>query len=134
MNKKYYKKKGPSYKERLRCPLCGKISPIGNFSQEHLFGVYQWRYGGKGDIQVTLVAKPVNFMLLLKDSLKDRFLKLLEKFTGTRYYSQYELDDIIEQYEKKLAENTLQVYPGIKSSIAIKPDLPISIIPKKVVV
>lgn len=95
VNKRYYTKRGASYRERLRCPLCGKISRIGFFSQEHQFGFYRYRYGGRGDISVELIDKGYIFMDALKKSFVNRFLSLLEGFAGCKYYSQFEVDKML---------------------------------------
>jgi len=132
VNKRYYKKKGASFKEKLRCPLCGKLSPIGYFNINHQFGVYrQWFYG-KGDIRWFFVKKTIEFMDTLKESIVNRLLELLYHFTNQRYYSQFELDIIIQDYEKKLATHTLICTPRTIPTIrtVIKPN----IIPNKVVI
>lgn len=92
MNPRYYKKKGTTYREVLRCPLCGKLSKVGYFSQDHSFGVYRFGFGGRGKISCQLVDKDPIVMRTLKEGLVGRFLDLLKKFTGERYYSQSEVD------------------------------------------
>ena len=82
MNKRYYKKKGASYKERLRCPLCGKLSPIGYFSQDHAFTVVRYRYGGKSDISVMVIDKDPVVMMHITNSIVQRLKDLISKLSG----------------------------------------------------
>jgi hypothetical protein len=140
VDKRYYKKKGPSFKERLRCPLCGKISAIGYFSQKHLFGVYRFGFAGRGKISCELVKKDIESINILKDRLCNRFLFLLEEFKGCKYYSQYEVDKIIDQYKELMAQKNMRCFPNIHPKIypTITPNinttLKVKIIPKKVVI
>ncbi|GAI45991.1 unnamed protein product, partial [marine sediment metagenome] len=107
MNKRYYVKKGPSYRERLRCPLCGKLSSIGYFSQDHVFGIYRYVYAGRGKISVDKIDKGSTFTQFLTDSIVTRLLDLLKRFTGQRYYSQEDLDSILCNQRRLSAEDTL---------------------------
>lgn len=132
MHKRYYVKKGASFKERLRCPLCGKLSPIGYFSQNHVFGVYRQWFCGRGCIRWEFADKDASFMQILKESIVERLLDLLRHFTGQKYYSQSEIDDVVEQYERKLAEKTLVFVPTTKPSM--KCTIKTNVKPYKVVV
>lgn len=118
MNKRYYVKKGASYKDRIRCPLCGKISPILNFSMEHLFGVFRYWFKGRGDISCEMLKKDITFMVTLYEDISKRLLDLLEQFTNMKWHSQDEVDDIINRYEKRIAELTLTNGPqGVVASV-----------------
>lgn len=137
MNKRYYVKKGASYKERVRCPLCGKLSPIGYFSVDHLFGIYRDRFGGRGDISCTLVDRGAEIMAALKEGISRRLKELLEQFTGMKYYSEIEMSKALKTAAKPVIA-TITV-PVAKPSIAaipahvIKPHTSANIRPLKVV-
>jgi len=136
MDKRYYKKKGASYKERLRCPLCGKLSDIGFFSQNHQFGIYRFCFAGYKKISCRLVKKTPEFMKFLRESLIDRFLELLKTFAGCKYYSQHEMDELVDHYNKLLAKQ--HFIPPTKPSMMIPqkpsiiPEMPSIIIPQKI--
>ena len=135
MDKRYYKKKGASYRERLRCPLCGKLSDIGFFSQDHQFGVYRFCFAGYKKISCKLVIKSLQLMTFLKEDLATRMLEIIQEFTGVKYYSQEEVNTIRDTYERRLAEVTLyskpKIFPTIlvKSSLPIKPVVQLDVIP-----
>jgi hypothetical protein len=128
MNKRYYKKKGPSYKERLRCPLCGKLSPIRNFSQDHYFGIFRCWFKGKGNISWEYSNKEPNFMKVLVSDIVKRLLSLIKEFTGEHYYSQTEVNKmllehgIIKSVKLNIVPDTIRLYPDIR------------IVPNKVVI
>jgi len=128
MNKRYYVKKGPSYRERLRCPLCGKLSLIGYFSQDHVFGIYRYIYAGRGKISVGAIDKDPTFMKFLTDSIVGRLLDLLKKFTGQRYYSQEALDSILCEQRRLSARDTLSSVPSTFSKI-IPVAIPSEVVP-----
>jgi len=128
MDKRYYVKKGPSYRERLRCPLCGKMSPIGYFSQSHLFGIYRFCFAGRGKISCEPIDKGPTFMQFLTDSIVNRLLDLLKKFTGQRYYSQEDLDSILYDQRRLSAKDTLSSVPQTFTKI-IPVAIPSKIIP-----
>jgi len=96
MNKRYYKKKGASHKERLRCPLCGKLSLIAYFSIDHRLDICRYTYAGRGKISVAVVLKDATFMQTLKQSIAGRLKELLEQFTGLKYFSELELSKSIK--------------------------------------
>lgn len=124
MNKRYYKKKGPSFKDRLRCPLCGKLSAIGYFSQNHQFGVYRSWFFGRGDIRWELLSKSNSFMSALKESIVGRLLDLLKRFTGQRYYSQSEVDFLLGR----------NIKPNVVTGVTVKGirTIPKRTIPKRI--
>ncbi len=88
MNKRYYKKKGPSFRERWRCIFCGKLSDPKKFSQTHHLGIYRFIFAGRGKITCELIQKDPFTVQAIKEFLVGRFLELLEQLTGMRYYSQ----------------------------------------------
>jgi hypothetical protein len=116
MNSRYYKKRGSSFKERLRCPLCGKISEIGYFSQTHRFAIYRYLYAGRGRISVTEVQKSNELMVALRLQIVGRLLQLLKMFTG--------LDYVPEQF----------AYTQIKPNVVHVPNkiVPMKTVPSKV--
>lgn len=116
MNKRYYKKKGASYKERLRCPLCGHIREIGYFSQDHRFAIYRYTFAGRGKISCAEVVKPSDFMTALIKDMVGRLLDLIQRFTGVRY--------VPERYAYP------QIFPPITPKIV--PKIHAKIIPPKV--
>ena len=95
VSNKNYVKRGPSFREVLRCPLCGKLSRIGFFSHDHQCGFYRFRFGGRDDISCEIVDKDYSFVSALKKSFIGRFLSLLEGFAGCKYYSQFEVDKML---------------------------------------
>jgi hypothetical protein len=111
MDKRYYVKRGATHRERLRCPLCGKLSPIGYFSQEHLFSVYRFCFAGYSNISCVRVAKDREFMSVLTERLVGRLLHLLKRFTNQRYYSQEEVDVLLINQRSHLARETLSFVP-----------------------
>lgn len=129
MDKRYWVKKGTTYREVLRCPLCGKLSKISYFSQDHQFGVYRFGYGGRGKISCSLVDKPSDFTKALIDSIVTRLLYLLKKFTGQKYYSQTEVDHLCGVYNVVPSPRPVVIYPVTTARIN-----GIKVIPQKVVV
>jgi hypothetical protein len=109
-NSKYYKKKGATKSEVLRCPLCGKVSEIRNFSQVHRYGIYCYTFGGVGKISFGAVEKSTEFMTALNESIASRLIEILYQLTGKRYVPK---------------ELELSQYPTIKPSYIppIKPRL-----------
>lgn len=132
MNKRYYVKRGASYRETLRCPLCGKLSPIGYFNQMHHFGVYRFCFAGRGKISCELVVKDISFMQELKESIIIRFLDLLKHFSGQRYYSQEDINILLIEQRRLLAKETLSFVPPTFPKI--KPVIKCVVKPYKVVV
>lgn len=112
MDKRYYKKKGETCKEMIRCPLCGMHRRIIYFSQTHLFGIYQICYGGYKKIAWRLIEKSPEVMIILREDIAKRLLELLEEFTGIKWFSQDEVNDIVSEYKRMIAVNTLTVIPS----------------------
>jgi len=98
-----YKKKGATYKEVVRCPLCGKLSPIAYFNLDHKFGVYQFKFAGRSSISCKLLNKSFEFMEALKESLVNRMEEIIEEFSS--------LSKAIGIPVKTIEVNTIHVIP-----------------------